>query len=80
MTNDLGEKEDIYNLLISRLNNLETECSNLIQDKKELTDTLETQGKTQKELNEAIAATEEEIAHARSTADSLDRVNEEIVK
>ena len=79
MNNDLGEKNDIYNLLVDRLRNLEQECSNLIQDKKELSDTVETQSKAQKELNEVIAVTEEEIAHARSTADSLSRVNEEVV-
>ena len=79
MNNDLGEKDDIYNLLVDRLRNLEQECSNLIQDKKELSDTVETQSKAQKELNEIIAVTEEEIAHARSTADSLNRVNEEVV-
>ena len=48
MNNDLGEKDDIYNLLVNRLRNLEQECSNLIQDKKELSDTVETQSKAQK--------------------------------
>ena len=38
--NDLSEKEEIYNLLTDRLRNLEQECSNLIQDKKELSDAL----------------------------------------
>ena len=58
MTNDLSEKEDIYNLLTDRLRNLEQQCSNLIQDKKELNDNLETQNKIEKQLQEAIAATE----------------------
>ena len=48
MTNDLSEKEDIYNLLTDRLRNLEQQCSNLIQDKKELNDNLETQNKIEK--------------------------------
>lgn len=78
MANDLSEKDDLYNLLTDRLRNLEQECSNLIQDKKELNDVLETQSKAEKELQESIGATEESISNSRSTGDSLKRVTEEI--
>ena len=78
MANDLSEKDDLYNLLTDRLRNLEQECSNLIQDKKELHDVLDTQTKAEKELQDAIGATEESISNSRSTGDSLKRVTEEI--
>jgi len=65
-------------LLTDRLRNLEQECSNLIQDKKELTDALETQLKVEKELQHQIAFTEEGITNSRSTTDSLRRVTQEI--
>ena len=65
-------------MLTDRLRNLEQECSNLIQDKKELTDALETQLKVEKELQHQIAFTEEGITKSRSTTDSLRRVTQEI--
>jgi hypothetical protein len=51
----LVEKEDIYDLLTDRLRNLEQECSNLIQEKKELQDALEDQKRFEKELLQNIS-------------------------
>ncbi len=78
MNNELSEKEDIYDLLTDRLRNLEQECSNLIQEKKELTDSLDDQARLEKELLAAIAATEEATTTARASIDSLTRITLEI--
>ena len=56
MNNEVAEKEEVYNLLSDRLKNLEQECSNLIQVKKEFTDSLGDQNRLEKELHELIAA------------------------
>ena len=56
MNNEVAEKEEVYNLLSDRLKNLEQECSNLIQAKKERTDSLGDQNRLEKELHELIAA------------------------
>lgn len=48
MNHQFAHKDDLYNILSDRLRSLEQECSNLIQEKKECTDTLETQIKTEK--------------------------------
>ena len=78
MDNDLTQKEDLHDLLTDRLRNLEQECSNLIQDKKELGDTLESQTKEEKELQGLIGSVEEAISNSRSNADSLRRVSQEV--
>lgn len=64
--------------MTDRLRNLEQECTNLIQEKKELQDALNDQGKLEKELLENIAQTEENITQSRSTGERLKRVTEEI--
>ncbi len=61
------------------MRNLEQECSNLIQEKKELQDNLEDQGRMEKELKALTVSTEDNIAHCRSTADSLKRVTQEVI-
>ena len=38
MTNDLREKEEIYEKLVDRLGKLEQDCSALISDKKDFQD------------------------------------------
>jgi hypothetical protein len=71
---DLHEKEEVYDLLTDRLRNLEQECSNLIQEKKEMQDALEDQKRIEKELLLVTAETEEAILQNRSNTDSLRRV------
>ena len=79
MNNDLAEKEELYDLLSDRLRNLEQQCSNLIQQKKELNDSLGDQSRMEKELLQQITVCEEAISSSRSTTDSLVRVTQEIV-
>ena len=45
-------------MLSDRLRNLEQECSNLIQEKKELQDSLDDQKRIEKELMQATSETE----------------------
>jgi hypothetical protein len=51
----------------------------LIQEKKELSDSLGDQGRMEKEFLQEIAVCEETISSSRSTTDSLLRVTQEIV-
>ena len=48
---NLAEKDEQYELLVDRLRNLEQECSNLIQEKKELNDALEVEKNISKEFD-----------------------------
>jgi chromosome segregation ATPase len=77
---ELAEKEEVYDLLTDRLRNLEQECSNLIQEKKELQDSLDDQKRIDKELSQAVAEAEEAILQNRSNADSLRRVAQELAE
>lgn len=74
---ELQEKEEVYELLSDRLRNLEQECSNLIQEKKELQDAVEDQKRVEREVGAAVGEAEEAIAQNRSNADSLRRVAQE---
>lgn len=80
MGNELAEKEDVYMLLTDRLRNLETECSGLIQDKKELGDALDTHTKAERDLEELMASAEESVATSRSGWEGLRRVEAEVVR
>lgn len=71
---DLNEKSELYEQLTDRLRNLEQECSNLIQEKKELTDSIETQKTIQKEMNQKIAQAEEGSVKNRSRTQGLLRI------
>lgn len=78
MTINLREKEENYELLTDRLRNLEQECSNFIQEKKELNDALETEKNISKEFNEKIEELDHAIMSSKSRTDSLNRIISEV--
>lgn len=58
---------------------MEQECSNLIQEKKELQDSLDDQKRMEKELMQAISESDESIIQNRSNADAVKRVTRELL-
>ena len=58
---------------------MEQECSNLIQEKKELQDSLDDQKRMEKELMQAISESDESIIQNRSNADAVKRGTRELL-
>lgn len=80
MTCEFQEKEDVCDLLADRLRGLEQECSNLIQEKKELQDSLAEATLYEKELNQQTTIIQGSIVTCKSKADSQKRVTQEIIE
>ena len=75
---NLAEKDEQYELLVDRLRNLEQECSNLIQEKKELNDALEVEKNISKEFDEKLVEIETNTTTSRSKNEALTRLITEI--